>query len=372
MQPRAPVALTAGIFFRCALLVATMVSMSVSPRATEQTVRSSDVRIDAAIRREGEALVALANARTRGERVTSDFELEWSHDFFKARPGTFVPFTLAFPAGALAEGAALLYVRVEDAAQARSRPSRAPVTYAYETIFPIGIGRPEGDRVRIRRGFAIEPGSYRVTVILRESVVPGAPAPRSARRRTAVLERTLEVPNFWTGELAVSTVMLAERLEPLAEPVPQAELDEDPYAVGSHRIHPVSRAVYNRRGELIVIFLVYNPTVGPDRHFDVQVDYHLFRQDRKGEAPQTGRRGEGPGVRPGEFYVTRTNPQRFNPSMMGPRFDPAAGAPVLAGQAIPLTDFEAGDYRLNIVVTDLLSRRTLSRDVMFAVVGSQP
>ena len=45
---------------------------------------------------------------------------------------------------------------------------------------------------------------------------------------------------------------------------------------------------------------------------------------------------------------------------------------MLAGQAIPLADFKAGDYRLNIVVTDLLSRRTLSRDVSFAVVGSQP
>ena len=372
LMHRAPAAFT-GVFSRGALVIATIAALSVSPGAIEQSTRQGDVRIDDATRLEGEALVSLADARGRGEPVTSDFELEWTNDFFKARPGTFVPFTLTFPASALSEGAALLYVRVETAAPATTRTRRGPPAYAYETIFPIGIGPANGDRALIRRGFAVEPGSYRVTVVMRETVAAGLRGGGTAgsnRRRTALLERTLEVPNFWTGELALSSVMLAERLEALNEPVPAAELDEDPYVVGSHRIHPVSSPRYNRLGELIVVFLVYNPTVGPDRHFDVQVDYHLFRQDPKGQAPQPGRRGDGPGPRPGEFYVTRTNPQRFNPSMMGPRFDPAGGAPVLAGQAIPLGDFEAGDYRLNIVVTDLLSRRTLSRDVRFAVVGS--
>jgi hypothetical protein len=68
--------------------------------------------------------------------------------------------------------------------------------------------------------------------------------------------------------------------------------------------------------------------------------------------------------------VTRTTPQRFSPSMMGPLFDAAAGTPILAGQGILLSAFEPGDYRLEITVTDLLSRKTLSRDVAFAVAGS--
>jgi hypothetical protein len=57
--------------------------------------------------------------------------------------------------------------------------------------------------------------------------------------------------------------------------------------------------------------------------------------------------------------------------MMGAQFDPAAGTPVLAGQGILLSGFEPGDYRLGITVTDLLSRRTLSRDVAFSVGGSE-
>jgi hypothetical protein len=56
--------------------------------------------------------------------------------------------------------------------------------------------------------------------------------------------------------------------------------------------------------------------------------------------------------------------------MMGPQFNPLAGAPVLAGQGILLSGFEPGAYRLGITVTDLLSRRMLSREVAFAVTGS--
>jgi hypothetical protein len=56
--------------------------------------------------------------------------------------------------------------------------------------------------------------------------------------------------------------------------------------------------------------------------------------------------------------------------MMGSHYDPASGQPVLAGQGILLSEFENGDYRLGITVTDLLSRKTVARDVSFTVIGS--
>ena len=118
--------------------------------------------------------------------------------------------------------------------------------------------------------------------------------------------------------LTTSSVILADRLEPLLQPIPTAELDEDPYVVGSNRIHPSGNRLFNKNAELIVVFLVYNPTVGADKQFDVQVDYHLYRKNRDG-APSPRGGEQGFNVRPGEEYVTRTNPQRFNPSLMGPR-----------------------------------------------------
>jgi hypothetical protein len=153
--------------------------------------------------------------------------------------------------------------------------------------------------------------------------------------------------------LSTSTVILAERVEPLPSPIPPSELEEDPYVVVTSRIYPVLQAAFRRDAELVVVFLIYNPRVGPDQQFEVQVDYHLYRK-----------------IREGERYVTRTNPQRFTPAVMGPSYDPASGQPMLAGQGILLSEFELGEYRLGITVTDVRSRQTVARDVTFTVIGS--
>ena len=332
-----------------------------STEASFQASHRVQERIDDALRREGDALVALARDAIAGRQVPNDFALVWSNDFFKARPGTFVPFTLSFTAPALSSRRALLYVRVDSRTPVAGRTPPA----AYETIFPVQLTAPPGQTAHLTRGFAVPAGRYRVAVVLRESAEDPA---HTAARKAGVLLQDLDVPDFWTGELAMSTVMLAERVEQLSAPVPADELDEDPYVVGSNRIHVSRLRSFPRRAELIVVFLIYNLSVGPDKHFDVQVDYHLYRKDQGGQA--TPAVADHPPARTGERYVTRTNPQRFNPSMMGPQFDPAAGTPVLAGQGILLSGFEPGDYRLGITVTDLLSRRSLSRDVAFTVAGS--
>lgn len=317
-------------------------------------------RVDEALRRQGEALVALADAAASGAPVPADFQLHWRNDFFKALPGTFVPFTVSFDAPRVPATTALLYVRVE-AIDRMGRPARP---YAYETIFPVRLERTPGRSVNVTRGFAVPPGRYRVVLVLRESTVEPA-----AVRRAGVLLHDLAVPDFWTGELATSSVMLAERIERLKAPVPADQLDEDPYAVGSNRIHVTGNRVLSRGGELIVAFLIYNLSVDPDSQFDAQVDYHLYKKVEGGQGPPARAEGHPP-ARAGEQYVTRTNPQRFNPSMMGAQFDPRAGTPLLAGQGILLRGFEPGDYRLGITVTDLLSRKSLSRDVAFTVTGS--
>ena len=342
-------------------LLAALCAHGVTAGAGAQATRRTQARIDDALRRESDALVEMAEAAVTGRAVPSDFRLELRNDFFKARPGTFVPFTVTFMAAGATSRQALLYVRVE----AATAPARPPRSFAYETIFPVRLEGSAGDPVSLTRGFAVPPGRYRVILALRETVEEGG---KERPRRAGVLVRQLEVPDFWTRELATSTVMIARRVERLDAPVPADELDEDPYAVGANRIHVTGNRTFARSQELIVAFLIYNPTVTPDKHFDVQVDYHLYKKDAGGPASTAGQ--EGPPGRPGERYVTRTNPQRFNPSMMGAQFDPSAGTPVLAGQGILLSGFEPGEYRLGITVTDLLSRKALNRDVAFTVAGS--
>ena len=80
------------------------------------------------------------------------------------------------------------------------------------------------------------------------------------------------------------------------------------------------------------------------------MEYHFFRKSAAGEA-----------------YFNRTEPQRFNPIILGPQFDPSSGQPVMAGQGVPLAGFQDGEYRLAITVTDHVSGRRLARDVSFSV-----
>jgi hypothetical protein len=318
-------------------------------------------RIDEALRRESDALVAIADDAVDGRSVPADFLLEWRNDFFKAQPGTFVPFTVSFTAPASASRLAFLYVRIER----RPRPKGSLRNFAYETIFPVKVEARTGEEVSLTRGFAVPPGRYRAVLVLRES---SGEQGESRPRKAGVLLQELDVPDFWTGELATSTLMLATRVERLSAPVPADELDEDPYAVGTNRIHVTRERAFTRSQELIVAFLIYNPSVGPDKQFDVQVDYHLYKKEEGGQG--AGGHPDHPPARPGERYVTRTNPQRFNPSMMGAQFNPLDGTPVLAGQGILLSEFSPGEYRLGITVTDLQSRKSLTREVMFKVTGS--
>ena len=167
------------------------------------------------------------------------------------------------------------------------------------------------------------PGEYDVFVVMRERVDPGAPR---ARPKAAVLRQPLSVPDFRSSELTTSSVIVADRLDVLAEAVPADQLAERPYVIGRNEITPAVDRRFRRDEELIVVFLVYNPMVTPERQFDVRVEYHFYRKVGAGagvKAEADGDAGAHPRGRAGEQYFNRTDPQRFNPALMGTAFDPA-------------------------------------------------
>ena len=317
-------------------------------RAADQTrpEKKQLDRLEQAQRQEAQALVQLADAAMIGQPVPTDFPLYWRNEFLKAQQGTFVPFVVTIDAAEAAAPEALLYVRA--ARRGATGPDRTRTTaapYPFDEIFPIDL--TAAHPLRFMRGFAVPPGDYDVYVALRERPAPGK---ERGPRKASVLKQALSVPDFWTGDLTTSTIILADRLRMLSEPVPPERLDERPYVIGQNDIEPAVDTKFRRDEELIAVFLVYNPTVMPDRKFDVQVEYHFFVRKPEGEA-----------------YLNRTEPQRFNPAMLGAQFDPAAGHPLMAGQAVPLAAFQDGRYRLAIRVTDLISGKSITRDVHFTV-----
>jgi hypothetical protein len=122
-------------------------------------------------------------------------------------------------------------------------------------------------------------------------------------------------------------------------------------------------STFRRDGELIVVFVIYNPTLAPGGDFDVQVDYDVFRRVAGGQADPSA-------VKEGERYVTRTDPQRFNRRTLGPGVEVDGEHPLMAGQGILLSSLDPGEYRLGVTVIDLLSGQKLARDVIFKIAGS--
>jgi hypothetical protein len=347
------------------------VQSAVDARQREHTEQSQ--------RLEGDAVLALADAAMAGRSVPSDFDVEWQNDFIKAQRGTFVPFTLTLDATRLSRPAALVYIRAvrrttRDNAHAdtgrkpndrdRSNDPSADAQYPVDAIFPVELRETTGRFKRISRGFSLLPGEYDVVVVVRERV--DADAPR-VQPKAAVLRREISVPDFWLNELTTSTIIVADRLNTLTTPVPPDQLAERPYVIGRSDITPAADRRFSKTEELIVVFLVYNPLVTADRQFDVQVEYHFFRKVEPGDGSTEAGSTPQPGERTGEKYYNHTDPQRFNPALMGTGFDPSGGQPVMAGQVIPLGGFREGDYRLAVKVTDLLSGRSVSRDVQFTV-----
>jgi hypothetical protein len=350
------------------------VAVGVRLDAAQTLDRQQLDRLEEVLRQEGQAVVALADASADGH-PRGDFSLSWRNDFFKAQAGTFVPFVVGIGPDERRVSAALLYVRVARRAHdegegrgARRRPSipAEGMSYPFEEIYPVEWSAPPGEPLRIARGFSIAPGDYDVTVVVRER---DRGAARGRRRLAAVLRQPLSVPDYSAPGLTTSTVILADGLTVLREPPAAETLAERPYVIGTREVAPAADAVFRRHEELIVVFLVYNPTVTPDKHFDLEVEYHFFRKSRDGAGGPAGPRAgrPGPAAEPGEIYVNRTEPQRFTPLVLGPPFDPAAGQPVMAGQGVPLAGFQEGDYRLAIRVTDLISGRSIERHIVFSV-----
>jgi hypothetical protein len=329
-------------------------------------------QVEQAQREEGDAILSLADAVMAGKPAPSDFAVSWQNDFVKAQRGTFVPFTLTVDASRFARRSALVYVRaIRRSTSERKRLDRDEATYPVDAIFSVDLSAAAGLASRVSRGFSIPPGEYDVVVVIRERVNPAAPR---TRPKAAALRQPLTVPDFRTSELTTSSVIVADRLDVLAEPVPADRLAERPYAIGRNEITPAVDRRFRRDEELIVVFLVYNPMVTPERQFDVRVEYHFYRKVEAGQGSPVdpvGPAGGPPAGRAGEQYFNRTDPQRFNPALMGTAFDPGTGEPVMAGQVVPLAGFEVGDYRLAVQVIDLLSGKSVSRDVLFTV-GSEP
>jgi hypothetical protein len=202
----------------------------------------------------------------------------------------------------------------------------------------------------IRRFFAVPAGEYEVHVVVKEasSEDDDDPAPK-----VSYITHRVTVPDYWNDELTTSSVVVAENIEPLAADLTPQQQAERPYALGSMEITPATDAQFSAADRLQTWMIIYNARTDAQNKPDVTVDYSFY-------VSQDG----------AEKFFNRTSPQALNAQTLPPQWDTAVGHHLQSAQEVPLKSFPAGNYRLEITVTDKLANTSLTRDVNFSIAGS--
>ena len=318
-------------------------------------------------RREVQEIVKIIDSVAAAPTAPNDLSLTWAReDVLKAQGNQeYVPFTVMIDPSKVSGNSVTIYWRVVAKTAA---PAAAPATppaparsdedrkappkpeYAYEDISTAALQSKSG-LVPISRSFAVAPGAYEVTVVVKE------PTPQKQQRnapplKMSVLKQNVDIPDLWNGELNTSTVFLAQRIDPLPAPLTPQQQAERPYALGTMEIVPVVDTKFTKKSELSTLVLIYNVKTDATNKPDVTVEYNFYTKQGSGEK-----------------FFNKTNPQSLNAQTLPPQFDFAAGHQLQSGQAVPLASFPEGDYRLEIKITDKLAAKSLTRNVNFTVVG---
>jgi hypothetical protein len=233
----------------------------------------------------------------------------------------------------------------------RNKPAPVPAgpTYAVSAAFTAEV--PANGR--LARAIELRPGQYDFLFAVKER---GTAPPKDAKdakdapvAKMGILRRDLTVPDLNTG-LGTSSVILANSVEPVTSPLTPEQQMSNPYTIGGVlKITPNESAQFAKAGELAAIFWVYGVTSVSGKP-DVEVEYTFHRK-----------------LAEGDKYFNKTEPQQYNAQTSAPTFNLDAGHQLMAIQGLSVQSFPAGDYRLEIKVTDKPSGKSVTQNVTFTV-----
>jgi len=311
-----------------------------------------------------EALVKIVDGVSMGQQQPpADLTVAWeSNHFVKGQDGkTYVPFTINIDRSKLSSPSVAMYIRAvtKGGATAATTPTGTAgandkkdddkkkgdkVEYPWDNVHFVEVPA-DG---KISRAMAVPGGDYEVFIAVKEKNT----GDKKQTAKTGVLRQDLTVPDFNKAELATSSVIVADTVEPVQTAMSNEQQQENPYTFGTMKIVPATKTQFPKSGELQVVFWIYGATQDANKKPDVQVEYNFHQKTAEGEK-----------------YFNKTAPQMLNASTLPPQFDMAAGHQLPGSLVVPLASFPAGDYRLEIKITDKPSGKTLTRDVAFSVVG---
>jgi len=305
-----------------------------------------------------EALAKLVDGVTMGEQQPpAEVAVTWdTNHFVKGQDGkTYVPFTVQIDRSKLAAPGVVLFVRAMSKQPASSatgtdgkkddKKKGDRIEYPWENVHFVDV--PENGKVS--RAMAVPGGDYELLLAVKEKSTGDRKQPPA---KMGLLRKDLTVPDFGATELTTSSVIVADAVEPVQTAMTNEQQQENPYTFGTMKIVPSVDPKFKKDGELQVVFWIYGASTDASKKPDVTIEYNFHQKTAEGEK-----------------YFNKTAPQQLNATTLPPQFDMAAGHQLPGSLVVPLASFPAGDYRLEIKVTDKPSGKTLTRDVAFSVSG---
>ena len=369
------------------LVVAVLIAAAASTSLAQDRRQPKRVGLD-----EQAALTQIVDNAAEGKHTAGNAWLTWLPHYLRGPDRkTFIPFTLKVEEAPGAFRAAAMYVRVAprgDLGRAgrkadgvqnalgvatgempvnspeRRQGAGAPTAsdsslmlrsltqrntaqgYPYEAAYGIETRAANAHLATVQGGFGVAPGDYDLYIALLERDVRG-------EKKWAVLKQAITVPDLATTALHMSSVILADRIEPLRAPVPENERSLRPYVFGTSELVPATDDELRSDEPLNVAFLIYDAAVDASGKPDVRVEYRLFQQNFSGER-----------------FLGATKPQMFDGSTLPADFDARSGQQLAAVQSLPLEAYKPGTYRLAIRVTDQRSGATTEESVRFVLIGN--
>ena len=164
--------------------------------------------------------------------------------------------------------------------------------------------------MKLNRVFMATAGTYDVYVAFKERLPEKAP--KNAVPKMGVLKTQVTVPDFYNGELATSTILVADKVNMLSAPLSPEEARERPFVFGMQELLPAPDMEFKKSEELSIFFQVYNSGLDPAGKPNLTLEYEFHKIEGTGrevlqqdQAADRERREPAAAVRPGEVPGSR-------------------------------------------------------------------
>lgn len=331
------------------MVVALVVSATFAATSVvaQQAPKKDDKKRSKQEQQEIQDVVKLVDGVMAGQPAPSDITMTLEPFFMKSQEQrTFVPFVLSVKNAPKTDSA--MYVRVVNPA-AVPDPKAKKVEYPWDDIHFIPAAQLAGDDVKLNRVFMATAGTYDVYVAFKERVPEKAP--KGTMPKMGVLKTQVTVPDYYNGELATSTILVADKVNTLTTMLGPEEARERPFVFGNQELLPAPDMEFKKSEELSIFFQVYNSGLDSTGKPNLQLEYEFNKVEGTGEK-----------------FFNKTNPQVVNAASLPPQFDPTK-FPVPGGITVPLASFAEGQYRLAVKITDKASGKSKNQDIKFTVKG---